>query len=315
MNGEHTPETEEYGISSFVFRARRPFHPQRLNSPVHESLPGVMRAKGFLWLATRHNHVLLLHCRDDVHPGAAGAINFGRRFCPVAERPGHSGLFRQSLEAPWGDRRQEIVFIGMNMNRPVLEGRLETALLTEEEIGWGLSHGLRFNDPFETAFEDIGNVEQAVPHYPPQITILRYRRRVLISYISSARYGVRTFAGLKGTYFCSKASTGSRPPTLSLAAASTRCDWRASFVSVYGVLASSSEEIRAYVNRYNFTPRQIVMRQDMESEIFRACNLPSGLQPTHAWHTIHSSNGRNGSTRHVAPISSAVSFVAGQEPA
>jgi len=149
MRGTHVPETEEYGIGSFVFRARRPFHPQRLWDALHENWPGVLRAKGFFWLASRFEVVGLwqqagTQCRLD--PA-------GRWWAdsPINEWP-QDKASRDRLLANWhdpfGDRRQELVFIGQEMDVGALSARLETCLLTDAELADGPEAWAEYADPF-----------------------------------------------------------------------------------------------------------------------------------------------------------------------
>ncbi|NBN63659.1 GTP-binding protein [Pannonibacter tanglangensis] len=115
LNGfaDHTPETEEYGIRSFVFRARQPFDPEKLQAFINRSWPGVVRAKGFFWLATRPDFVGEL--------SQAGAqVRTEKRglwwsAVPKSYWPDHPDWHRSMqgyLDPVWGDRRQELVFIG-----------------------------------------------------------------------------------------------------------------------------------------------------------------------------------------------------------
>ncbi len=164
LNGEHTPETEEYGISSFVFRARRPFHPQRLHAELDEGFPGVMRAKGFLWLATRHHHVLLFSIAGITLALEPQAQWLAAEDPSLLEKdPDTQEYLGRVWQAPWGDRRQEIVFIGVDMDRTAVEERLQGALLTEEEMNWGPELWLGFDDPFDEMFRDFSEVEEALP--------------------------------------------------------------------------------------------------------------------------------------------------------
>ncbi|NBN77306.1 GTP-binding protein [Microvirga tunisiensis] len=115
LNGfaDHTPETEEYGIRSFVFRARQPFDPEKLQAFINRSWPGVVRVKGFFWLATRPDFVGEL--------SQAGAqVRTEKRglwwsAVPKSYWPDHPDWHRSMqgyLDPVWGDRRQELVFIG-----------------------------------------------------------------------------------------------------------------------------------------------------------------------------------------------------------
>ena len=128
----HVPETEEYGISSFVYRARRPFDPVRIHAALNGELPGVIRAKGHFWIATRPDWVAEF--------SLAGAIStvtpLGRWWAGVPKQ--HWPTVTDSLaaavelwEEPWGDRRQELVFSGAGMDKAGITRELDAALVRE----------------------------------------------------------------------------------------------------------------------------------------------------------------------------------------
>jgi G3E family GTPase len=149
IQGEHTPETEEYGITSFVFRARRPFHPGRLWKALHKGWQGVLRAKGFCWIATKHDVMGALsqagNCLS-LEPQANWYAALPKEQWPEDE----DGLdaIRQGWIEPYGDRMQEIVFIGASMDRTAIEHALSTCLLTDAEMARGPKGWARFRDPF-----------------------------------------------------------------------------------------------------------------------------------------------------------------------
>lgn len=149
MRGEHIPETEEYGIASFTFSERKPFHPQRLFELFKMKWEGVIRAKGIFWLASRPRFVGEL--------SQAGGI---RRYKPLAlwwaskpkeEWPSELesiSEIRKDWHPLFGDRRQELVFIGRKIHETALREALQDALLTEEEIHQGANKWLEFEDSF-----------------------------------------------------------------------------------------------------------------------------------------------------------------------
>jgi G3E family GTPase len=158
--GKHTPPADEFELESFVYRARRPFHPGRLWDVLQERMPGVIRAKGFFWLASRHNHAGVWsqagHAfRDDL----AGRwwASLPREEWP--QEPVAQEEINRLQEEPYGDRRQELAFIGEGMDCGYIEQRLNQCLLDDVEmrlgqIGWG-----SFADPFSVWWdEDEGEI-------------------------------------------------------------------------------------------------------------------------------------------------------------
>jgi G3E family GTPase len=145
----HTPETEEYGISSFVYRARRPFDPAKIHAVLNGDLPGVIRAKGHFWLATRPNWVAefsLAGAVSSVAPLGGWWASVPRNRWPT--HPDALAEVSRHWQEPWGDRRQEIVFIGAGLDQPALTAALDAALLEATDFAPHLWEGLP--DPFPT---------------------------------------------------------------------------------------------------------------------------------------------------------------------
>ncbi|ADU12712.1 zinc metallochaperone GTPase ZigA [Asticcacaulis excentricus] len=145
----NVPETEEYGISSFVYRSRRPFHPARLKAVFDREWPGVWRSKGFFWLASRMDYV-----GSWSQAGAAATNEWGGYWwaaIPPNRRPNdpESKVFLDAVwRAPYGDRRQEIVLIGKDMDQAALTAMLDAALLTPAELQRGPKSWAKLPDPF-----------------------------------------------------------------------------------------------------------------------------------------------------------------------
>jgi len=150
LEGEHTPETEEYGISSFVFKARRPFHPKRLMDFLKGShMQTVLRSKGFFWLATRHDWGINWSLAGHVARVSPAGMWFATT--PIKERqqsPDVTEYVNKYWEEPFGDRRQELVFIGMDMPKQAMLDQLNHALLTTGEMKLGEMGWAIFPDPF-----------------------------------------------------------------------------------------------------------------------------------------------------------------------
>lgn len=146
---DHVPETEEYGVASFVYRARQPFEPEKILKVLNGDLPGVIRAKGHFWLATRPNWVA-----EFSMAGALSSVKpLGTWWASVPKErwPNHESA-REYMQAhwsePWGDRRQEIVFIGSGIDWPTLKGRLDACLVPESVAAGPDALPLDLPDPF-----------------------------------------------------------------------------------------------------------------------------------------------------------------------
>jgi len=152
LEGEHTPETETYGFNSYIFRATAPFHPERFFKFLNHDFPGnVYRSKGMFWLASRPGEAL-------VWSQAGGSLRYesvGTWWASkTAEYLALHPTFQQQRELimatwdeNWGDRKQELVFIGQAVNGPRIEAALKRFLLRDWEIEM-YHEGEEFRDPF-----------------------------------------------------------------------------------------------------------------------------------------------------------------------
>jgi G3E family GTPase len=146
----HTPETEQYGVSNFVYRARRPFEPAKFHQFLKETWVGVIRAKGHFWIATRPQWLGELSQAGAIV--RTEALGFWWANVP-AERWPDDPFWRQSLKKNWnalyGDRRQEIVFIGTDMDQDAIKARLDACLVSGKP-GMHIAEWAGLADPFPT---------------------------------------------------------------------------------------------------------------------------------------------------------------------
>lgn len=151
-HAEHVPETEEYGIGSFVYRARRPFHPELFDAFLRRTWPGLIRAKGHFWLATRPDWVGEMSlagsiCRTE-------GLGFWWTAVPKErwpKDPEWRKLLDRHWSSVWGDRRQELVFIGAGMDDDAMRAALDACLIgssIQTRFDPGRHRDLR--DPFPT---------------------------------------------------------------------------------------------------------------------------------------------------------------------
>jgi G3E family GTPase len=156
IRGEHIPETEEYGISSFVYRARRPFHPGRFWKHINSDWAGVIRSKGFFWLATRNDFTGLWSQAGNASRAEPAGMWYAA--LPKEEWP-EDAETEQWVKSHWlpeiGDRRQEIVLIGINMDRLKLTDAFNKCLLTDKEMALGVEGWQKFTDPFDYWDDEI----------------------------------------------------------------------------------------------------------------------------------------------------------------
>lgn len=155
LRGEESSEADDYGITSFVYRARRPFHPTRWWNAMQLTWPGVLRSKWLFWIASRPDLIGLWS-----QAGGAGSVRWiGRWYVamPETEWPDDEAEHRRiegSWDAEFGDRTQELVVIGRHMDRISLTSMLDECLLTDEEWRQGLAAWSRAEDPFPRQVND-----------------------------------------------------------------------------------------------------------------------------------------------------------------
>ena len=152
MRGEHIPETEEYGISSFVYEARRPFHPEKFYAFLHgtEKFGKLIRSKGYFWLATRPQFAGQWNQAGGIaRHGFAGMFwkATPKKDWPVDEE--YLSSIKESWVEPFGDMRQELVFIGQGLNKEAMIKTLDDCILSEEEVLRGKDYWATLPDPFE----------------------------------------------------------------------------------------------------------------------------------------------------------------------
>ncbi len=149
LRGDGASEVEEYGVNSFVYRSRRPFHPQRFYDRLSQDWNGVLCSKGFFWLANRLDKIGVWS-----QAGRVARLDFGGFWwaaIPKTHWPDVEAI-RQEIDKRWnaevGDCRQELVFIGIGMDEIDLYDSLQECLLTDHELATGVEHWQGYDDPF-----------------------------------------------------------------------------------------------------------------------------------------------------------------------
>ncbi|MGB0446694.1 MAG: zinc metallochaperone GTPase ZigA [Pseudomonadales bacterium] len=151
MRGEHVPETEEYGIGSFSYGARRPFHPEKFYQLLHSTdrFGKLIRSKGYFWLATRPEFA-----GQWSQAGGIARYGFAGMFWKATpkNRWPTDKEYLESIEKQWvepfGDMRQELVFIGQSLDKAAMIEALDQCLLTDAELLQGKAYWATLKDPF-----------------------------------------------------------------------------------------------------------------------------------------------------------------------
>ena len=149
IRGEEKSEADEYGIESFVFRAKEPFHPERLWNLFHTPWEGVIRSKGFFWIATRPDLIGVWSqagCVSNVESGGNWFAATPEDEWDVDEE--ELARIRKLWDPVFGDRLNEIVLIGQDLDRGRLTEMLQACLLTPEEQKLGGGYWRKAKDPF-----------------------------------------------------------------------------------------------------------------------------------------------------------------------
>ena len=149
LRGEHIPETDEYNISSLSFKSKKPLHPQRFLDFMQSNLDGIYRIKGYFWLSTRMDFVGQISVAGklaEISPAGKWWAAVPKNQWNV-EDEGLIETIKENWEEPYGDRRQELVFIGHNLDKDNLTKQLTTCLLTDDEYEQGPAVWKDYQDP------------------------------------------------------------------------------------------------------------------------------------------------------------------------
>ena len=152
MRGEHVRETEEYGISSFNYQARRPFHPEKFHQFLHstEQYGKLIRSKGYFWLASRPEFAgQWSQAGGMASYGFAGVFwkSVPKEHWPTDEE--YLASIKAQWVEPFGDMRQELIFIGQGLDHAAMTQTLDSCLLSDEDLLKGKDHWKTLNDPFD----------------------------------------------------------------------------------------------------------------------------------------------------------------------
>ncbi|WP_448217542.1 zinc metallochaperone GTPase ZigA [Endozoicomonas sp. 2B-B] len=151
MRGEHVPETEEYGIGSFSYTARRPFHPEKFYQFLHSARDygKLIRSKGYFWLASRPEFA-----GQWSQAGGIARYGFAGMFWKAVPKENwptdedYLASIKSNWVEPFGDMRQELVFIGQGLDQQAITKALDYCLLTEDEVLKGKEYWASLSDPF-----------------------------------------------------------------------------------------------------------------------------------------------------------------------
>ena len=158
LENEHIPETEEYGIGSFVYRRKKPFHPDRFLNFIKYQFPkNIIRSKGLFWIASRADQAL-------VWSSAGGSVKTDPAgvwwdSMPFSERINYANFVnnQQMIESDWcsdfGDRKIELVFIGQQLDVNAITTKLDECLLNEEEIVAWKNEDLHLSDSWPVSHQ------------------------------------------------------------------------------------------------------------------------------------------------------------------
>jgi G3E family GTPase len=163
MRGEHVPETEEYGIGSFTYEARRPFNPEKFHQFLHSTdrYGKLIRSKGYFWLATRPQFAGQWN-----QAGGIARYGFAGMFWKAVPKedwptdPDYLASIKKQWVEPFGDMRQELVFIGQGLDQKAMTKALDKCLLNEEDVLKGKKYWAILNDPFPACLSTMCNCAQ-----------------------------------------------------------------------------------------------------------------------------------------------------------